>query len=73
MIKHNLTFYFYNSKVIIDSKIGDVSVKKNVLKVFLFSCFCFLSYSIIGLANIQFDPEIEMKFNCPDPSMNKIW
>ena len=44
-------------------------MKKNVLKVFLFSCFCFISYSIIGLADIQFDPEIEMKFNCPDPSI----
>ena len=44
-------------------------MKKNVLKVFLFSCFCFLSYSIIGLADIQFDPEIEMQFNCPEPSI----
>ena len=44
-------------------------MKKNVLKVFLFSCFCFISYSIIGLADIQFDPEIEMQFNCPDPSI----
>ena len=72
MIKHNLTFYFYNSKVMVDSKIGDVSVKKKILKVFLFSCFCFLGYSIIGLADVvlkPFDSEIEKAFNCSEPSI----
>lgn len=45
-------------------------MKKNVLKVFLFSCFCFFSYSIIGLADLKpFDSEIEMAFNCPEPSV----
>lgn len=46
-------------------------MNKKILKVFLFSCFCFLSSTLTcGALEIKsYDSDIEMVFNCSDPSI----
>lgn len=46
-------------------------MNRKILKVFLFSCFCFLSSALACMAlDIKpYDGDIEMVFNCSDPSI----